>query len=173
MSSVGKTTQGRADARICIFGASAGGAFVEGWMFRPTVGQRVMARNLTEKYSGYISSAMDAADKSALAGIELAATEVITLSEGLEREELLRSRITGAEVRKRLIDLGAAMARISDPTKSSLSELDYAGWLEVCVRLEAGGPSSADALWFATQALVPATLDWIRVYQAERPEWFG
>ena len=111
---------------------------------------------------------------SALLGIvEQAGLAVATLIEHLERDELLRSRLTRQEVQRQLITLGDSLGRLPDPTRRAMPELDWPGWATVVAALQ-GPPGAAldEALWFACEALVPATLLWLRVYRQSQPAWF-
>ena len=105
--------------------------------------------------------------------IEQSGTAVATLVEGLERGELLRSRLTRAEVLRQLKMLSSSVAGLDPAARQDMPELDWSGW--DAMRAHFGGPpgeSLDDALWFACEALVPATLLWLRVYQQSQPELF-
>jgi len=105
--------------------------------------------------------------------IEQAATSVAILMEGVERGELLRSRLTRAEVLRQLRTVADSMAQVDAASRSEMPELDWAGWQTIQARL-AGPPGESldDTLWFACQSLVPATLLWLRVYQQSQPTRF-
>ena len=105
--------------------------------------------------------------------IEQAGVAVATLVEGLERDELLRSRLTRAEVLRQLKTLADSVGQIEPPARGEMPELDWAGWDALRPRF-AGPPGELldEALWFACEALVPATLLWLRVYQQSQPTLF-
>lgn len=111
---------------------------------------------------------------SALLGlIEQAATAVATLVEGLERAELLRSRLTRAEVLRQLKTLADSVGQLEPAARAAMPELDWSGWDALRPRFAApAGEPLDEALWFACTALVPATLLWLRVYQQSQPELF-
>jgi hypothetical protein len=105
--------------------------------------------------------------------IEQAGTAVAILVEGLARDELLRSRLTRAEVLRQLKTLANSAADISPGARADMPELDWSGWDAMRMRFSLPpGEALDDALWFACEALVPATLLWLRVYQQSRPELF-
>lgn len=108
-----------------------------------------------------------------LALIEQSGMAVLTLIEGLAREELLRSRLTRAEVQRQLTTLARSAAQVEPAARAAMPELDWPGWDALGPRL-AGPPGEAldEALWFACESLVPATLLWLRVYQQGQPELF-
>jgi hypothetical protein len=113
-------------------------------------------------------------ETSALLGIiEQAGLAVVTLVEGLEQDELLRSRLTRTEVLRQLNTLAGAVAQLSPEVCADMPELDWAGWGALAPRLS-GPPGQAldEALWFACESLAPATLLWLRVYRQGQPERF-
>ncbi|MBH1957062.1 hypothetical protein [Polaromonas sp.] len=105
--------------------------------------------------------------------IEQAGTAIATLTEGLERNELLRSRLTRTEVLRQLKLLADSVAQLEPAARSEMPELDWSGWDAMCPRFS-GPPGEPldDALWFACESLVPATLLWLRVYQQSQPMLF-
>ena len=105
--------------------------------------------------------------------IEQSATAIVTLIEGLAQDELLRSRLTRAEVLRQLKILAGSAAQVPAAARSEMPELDWAGWDAMRARFdEPPGPSFDEALWFACASLVPATLLWLRVYQQGQPALF-
>ncbi|MBW8470451.1 MAG: hypothetical protein K0M67_19460 [Thiobacillus sp.] len=111
---------------------------------------------------------------SALLGlIQSACESVLILVEQLPREELMRSRLTRGEVQRQLATLAASVAQIEPEQRATMPELDWSGWALMRVQL-AGPPGETldEALWFASQSLVPATLLWLRVYRQSQPELF-
>lgn len=105
--------------------------------------------------------------------IEQAGTAIAILIEGLERDELLRSRLTRSEVLRQLKTMADSMAQLAPAARSEMPELDWSGWDAMRPRF-CGPPGEAldDALWFACGSLVPATLLWLRVYQQSQPTLF-
>jgi uncharacterized protein with HEPN domain len=109
-------------------------------------------------------------DAARLGLIEEAATAVAILVEGVEREQLLHSRLTRGEVLRQLRPLADSAARIDTGTCQAMPELDWGGWNNLRPRLAAAvGATLDDALWFACESMVPAVLLWLRVYQHRRP----
>jgi len=108
-----------------------------------------------------------------LAIIEQAGTGVATLVEGLDRDEVLRSRLTRAEVLRQLKALAESVGQLEPAARSEMPELDWTGWDALRPRFSApAGESLDEALWFACESLVPATLLWLRVYQQSQPALF-
>lgn len=105
--------------------------------------------------------------------IQGACESVLILVEQLPREELMRSRLTRAEVQRQLTTLARSATQVEPAARAAMPELDWPGWDALGLRV-AGPPGEAldDALWFACESLVPATLLWLRVYQQGQPELF-
>lgn len=108
-----------------------------------------------------------------LEAFEQATTSLLTLSEGLEREELARARLTRLEVRRFLLDATSAIEALSPEAQDALPELDRAAWRATRQRLDAGDAVESEMGWFAIQALTPTTLGWLRLYRREQPELFA
>lgn len=105
--------------------------------------------------------------------IEQAGTAIATLVEGLERDELLRSRLTRAEVLRQLKALADSAGQLEPAVRGEMPELDWTGWDAMRPRFSGpSGESLDEALWFACESLVPATLLWLRVYQQSQPVLF-
>jgi hypothetical protein len=105
--------------------------------------------------------------------IEQAAVGIATLIEGLGQDEVLRSRLTRAEVLRQLKTLADSVGQVEPAARSEMPELDWSGW--DAMRPRFSGPAGAaldEALWFACESLVPATLLWLRVYQQSQPTLF-
>lgn len=101
-----------------------------------------------------------------------AAEAVLILTDGLQRSDLLRSRLTRAEVQRQLLCLAETLGDAPDALRHRLPEIDWAGWRATRLALAVPGAPQDDALWFAVQSLVPATLSWLRVYREQQPELF-
>lgn len=111
---------------------------------------------------------------SALLGlIEQAGIGVATLIEGLDQDEVLRSRLTRGEVLRQLKTLADSVGQVEPAARSEMPELDWSGWDAMRPRFSgpAGEPLD-EALWFACESLVPATLLWLRVYRQSQPALF-
>ena len=111
---------------------------------------------------------------SALLGlIEQSGTAVAILTEGLARAELLRSRLTRVQVLRQLKTLSESVAQVDASARQEMPELDWSGW-DGLRPVFNGPPGEAldEVLWFACQAMVPATLLWLRVYRQSQPELF-
>lgn len=111
---------------------------------------------------------------SALLGlIEQSGTAIATLVEGLDRDELLRSRLTRAEVLRQLKTLVDSVGQVNPDVRGEMPELDWSGWDALRPHFYGLiGESLDEALWFACKSLVPATLLWLRVYQQSQPAQF-
>lgn len=112
-------------------------------------------------------------DLRALDIIEEASTAVLTLSEGLEQNELLSSRLTKFEIRRQLLSVCDAHASLSAEAHGALEELDFGGWAIVGQRIREGGDSEGKASWLAIRAMAPTTLGWVRFYRSRKPELFA
>lgn len=106
--------------------------------------------------------------------VEDACTTVLTLTEGLEEEEFLRSRLTRQEVTRQLRTLSDTLANVPPEVRARLPELDWDGW-RACAQQFAGpaGGTQDEALWFAVRSLAPATVMWLRVHRKSQPELFS
>ncbi len=109
---------------------------------------------------------------SLLSLIEEAGTAVLTLTEGLEEDEFLASRLTRAETRRQLRIMAESAANLPPQVRTLLAEVDWDGWQTVAHRIDSGGETESEALWFAVRSLAPATLMWLRVYHKSLPEIF-
>ena len=109
---------------------------------------------------------------SLLSIIEEAGVAVLILTEGLEKDEFLASRLTRTETLRQIRTICESASNIDPAVLSTLAEVDWAGWHTVAHQFAAGQGEEQDALWFAVRALVPATLMWLRVYRKERPNLF-
>jgi len=108
-----------------------------------------------------------------LALIEQAGLAVATLVESLSQDELLRSRLTRAEVMRQLRTLVASATGVAPAVRETMPELDWNGWAALGQQLaQPPGEALDEALWFACSALVPATLLWLRVYRQAQPTLF-
>ena len=116
---------------------------------------------------------MHVADTALLGLIEQAGLAVATLVEDLARDEFLRSRLTRAEVTRQLATLADSAAQMTPTARTRMPELDWDSWDGLRTRLRLPrGEALDEALWFACQSLVPATLLWLRVYRQSQPELF-
>jgi uncharacterized protein with HEPN domain len=109
---------------------------------------------------------------SLLSIIEEAGVAVLTLTEGLEKDEFLDSRLTRAETLRYVRTLCASAANVPAPTRALLPEIEWRGWQSVAPQLDEESATQGEALWFAIRSLVPATLMWLRVYRKNQPEVF-
>lgn len=95
----------------------------------------------------------------------------LVLVEGLAEDELLRSRLTRAEVQRQLGVMAGTLASLSPEVQAAMPEIDWAAWRATGPALAQPGAAQDQALWFAVRSLVPATLLWLRVYGQPRPKW--
>ncbi len=98
---------------------------------------------------------------------------VATLTESLERDELLHSRLTRAEVLRQMRILARSATALGAEVREAMPEIDWAGW-EAMTKQLALGPREAldEALWFGCQSLVPALLLWLRFYRKQSAALF-
>jgi len=97
---------------------------------------------------------------------------VLTLVEGIDEPEFLRSRITRHEVRRQLQSMAGALEAIAGEARGSMPEIDWPGWRSAWAGLRCAGPAADGVAWFAARALVPATLMWLQVYRQSEPGMF-
>jgi uncharacterized protein with HEPN domain len=109
---------------------------------------------------------------SLLSIIDEAGVAVLTLTEGLEKDEFLGSRLTHAETLRQLRILSASVGNVSPQAQALLPEVEWRGWQSVALQLEMDRATQGEALWFAIRSLVPATLMWLRVYRLNQPQLF-
>lgn len=114
---------------------------------------------------------------SLLSIIEEAGVAVLTLTEGLEKDEFLASRLTRAETLRQIKIISDSIGSLPLKAQALLAEIDWAGWSTVARHLGANSPEEhpeeQEALWFAVRSLAPATLMWLRVYRQNQPEIFA
>lgn len=109
---------------------------------------------------------------SLLSIIEEAGLAVLTLTEGLEKDEFLASRLTRAETERQLKVMSESAGNLPPQTRTLLAEVDWDGWQSIGRQLGGNTVDVQEALWFAIRSLAPATLMWLRVYRKNQPEIF-
>lgn len=109
---------------------------------------------------------------SLLSIIEEACTAVLILTEGLEEEEFLKSRLTRTEAVRQVRIITDIADKLPLQTYNTMAEVDWDGWAATARQLIDSGPAADDALWFAAKSLIPATIMWLRVYRKNQPELF-
>lgn len=109
---------------------------------------------------------------SLLSIIEEAGTAVLILTEGLEEEEFLKSRLTRTEVARQVRIITDIADKLPQQTYATMAEVDWDGWAATARQLIDSGPAADDALWFAVRSLILATIMWLRVYRKNQPELF-
>lgn len=109
---------------------------------------------------------------SLLSIIDEAGVAVLTLTEGLEKDEFLASRLTRAETLRQVRIMSASAANVPPQTKTLLPEVEWRGWHTVAQQLDESPETQGEILWFAVRSLVPATLMWLRVYRQNQPQVF-
>lgn len=105
--------------------------------------------------------------------LEESGMAILTMTEGIEPEEFFASRITQQEVLNQLRVMTETAANVSNELKVEMAEVDWAGWSVLNLQLTMAGGFERDALWFAVQSMIPATLMWLRVYRKNSPELFS
>ena len=109
---------------------------------------------------------------SLLSIIDEAGVAVLTLTEGLEKDEFLASRLTRAETLRQVRIMSVSAGNVPPPTQALLPEVEWRGWQSMAQQLDDGPAAQGETLWFAVRSLVPATLMWLRVYRQNQPQVF-
>ena len=109
---------------------------------------------------------------SLLAIIEEACIAVLTLTEGLEESEFLKSRLTRVEVTRQIRIITDIATKLPAQTCAVMAEVDWQGWAATARQLTEPGSAADEALWFVVRSLIPATIMWLRVYRKNQPELF-
>jgi uncharacterized protein with HEPN domain len=109
---------------------------------------------------------------SLLSIIEEAGLAVLILTEGLEKEEFLNSRLTRAEVVRQVKIIAGIAGKLPSQTCTLMAEVDWDGWAAMARQLDKLDSAAGEALWFAVRSMMPATVMWLRVYQKNQPELF-
>ncbi|MFP3801442.1 MULTISPECIES: hypothetical protein [Paraburkholderia] len=120
-----------------------------------------------------MSGARTIEDGARLSIVEQSVVVVMTLVEGLARDDLLRSRLTRTEVHRQLVRLAGGAAGVSARIRGAMPEIDWEGWQLMQVQLALPpGLELDDALWFACESLAPATLLWLRLHRQRQGTLF-
>lgn len=104
--------------------------------------------------------------------VESSGEAVLILTEGVPQSELLRSRLTRAEVQRQLQCMADTLGDAPDALRHQMPEIDWAGWRATRLALPQTGAAQDDALSFGVQSLTPATLSWLRFYRQSHPGLF-
>ncbi|HRH72378.1 MAG TPA: hypothetical protein PLM62_04770 [Zoogloea sp.] len=107
-----------------------------------------------------------------LANIINAGTDILTLAEGMDESEFLRSRLARVEIGRLVGVMAINLADLPDAQRQLFAELDWTTWRALPEQLNTDPATRDEALWFAIRALVPATLMWLRVYKESAPQLF-
>ncbi|KAB2963818.1 hypothetical protein [Zoogloea sp.] len=107
-----------------------------------------------------------------LANIIDAGTDALTLAEDMDEATFRRSRLARSEIGRLIGVIATNLADLPDAQRQQFAEIDWAAWSALAPQLQQDGPERDEALWFATRALVPATLMWLRVYKEGAPGLF-
>ena len=99
--------------------------------------------------------------------------DVLVLVEHVTRDELMRSRITRAQVQRLLRSMADSLCGLPRSARDAMPEIDWTAWDRLRVQLNSEpGPAQQEAVWFACESLVGATLLWLRVYRKGQPGLF-
>lgn len=98
------------------------------------------------------------------ADIEDAATDILTLIEGLDADSYARSRLTRATVVDRLRRIARQVALLSADAREAMPELDWAGWSTLHGAMQAGQAGVLQE-WTAASEMTVVILQWMRVYR--------
>lgn len=104
--------------------------------------------------------------------IEEAGSAVMIMTEEVERQEFLASRLTRREVQRQLLIIAGCTGNLAPDARQLLPELPWDGWYTVAQELNNANTTVDDLLWFSVRSLVPATLMWLQVYRQNQPELF-
>lgn len=105
--------------------------------------------------------------------IDAAGEAVLTLTESLTEAEFRRSRLTRHEVHRQLCTLADTLAALPPALLQGMPEIDAHAWRAARQAFALADETPRDdALWFAVQSQVPATLSWLRLYRQSHPQWF-
>lgn len=107
-----------------------------------------------------------------LANIVDAGTDALTLAEDMDEATFRRSRLARSEIGRLVGVIATNLADLPDAQRQQFVEIDWAAWAALAQQIRQDGPERDEALWFATRALVPATLMWLRVYKEGAPGLF-
>lgn len=107
-----------------------------------------------------------------LAIIDKAGHDAAVLIDGLGEAEFLRSRVTRAEVRRRVRTIADTATNMPPALRTQLAQIDWDGWIAIGARLRQDGALADETLWFAARSLVPATLMWLADYRRSHPALF-
>ncbi|MCK9260314.1 MAG: hypothetical protein RBT39_14290 [Azoarcus sp.] len=95
--------------------------------------------------------------------VEAAATDILTLVEGLGAEEFARSRLMRRTVLARLRAIADAAASLPAQGREAMPEVDWASWVALGDAL-ANGAASPEHEWAAASEQAAVILQWMRVY---------
>lgn len=104
--------------------------------------------------------------------IEDAGEGVMVMTETVEKEEFLASKLTRREVQRRLMIIAGSAGNVAPEARKLMPELPWDGWETVARELNDLNPQLDEVLWFAVRALVPATMLWVQVYRENQPALF-
>lgn len=105
--------------------------------------------------------------------LEAAGVAVLTLVEDLSVADLLRSRLTRAEVARHLQQMCHAASGMPKDIQAQMPEVDWSAWSLIGSGLSDESALARDeALTFAVRSPVSATLMWLRVYRQSHPALF-
>lgn len=107
-----------------------------------------------------------------LANIVDAGTDALTLAEDMDEATFRRSRLARHEIGRLVGVIATNLADLPDAQRQQFAEIDWSAWSALAQQIRQDGPERDEALWFATRALVPATLMWLRVYKEGQPQLF-
>lgn len=103
----------------------------------------------------------------ALAGIASRITEILTLADTLDAEQLARAPRTLAALCRRLAQIAALAASVPPERRATMPEIGWTQWAALGEAI-AADEASVELCWSAATALCPETLQWLRVFAGER-----
>lgn len=96
--------------------------------------------------------------------VEDAATDILTLIEGLGVDEFARSRLTRKTILAKLREIASAAATLPDEGRAAMPEVDWKMWAALDEAL-CQGVVDTQREWRAASESAGIVLQWMRVYR--------
>jgi uncharacterized protein with HEPN domain len=94
------------------------------------------------------------------------------LAEMQDERELFASSNTLQRIEVFLLVIAQTLQHFPALLRQRLPEIDWHGWACVQHLLENGIQPRREEVWYATQALVPATMELVAKLRRQEPAWF-
>jgi uncharacterized protein with HEPN domain len=103
----------------------------------------------------------------------LSGRNVLVLLEHLQgEEELFASANTLQQVERYVLVFAQTLAHLPEAMRLRLVQVDWHGWSHLQGLLEEDRQPRRAEVWYATQSLVPATLELLARLRRQDPVWF-